>query len=185
MAAHATHEDARLLLQLYDLRREKRLRQARDFVQKDCKFKDYRDFQKRYPDGSKEGTYVGMVLGYWDLACALVAKGLIAEDLFNTTTFEHVGIWFKLKPIIEAWRNEYHYPDIAKSLETVATRHPGASFFEPPQEAKNKGKGKSKAKAKKAAPKPEGPKRAKSRGEQEGVEEEADLEPEEAEEDED
>jgi hypothetical protein len=186
MASHATHEDAKLLLQLYDLRREKRLRQARDFVQRDLKFKDYKDFQKRYPEGSKEGTYVGMVMGYWDLACTLVAKGLIADDLFNTTTFEHVAVWYKLKPIVEAWRKEYHYPDISKSLETVATRHPGASFFEPPEEGKSKSKKTTKAKAEKPAPRAEEPKKAKPRDEdEEEDEDESDLEPEEDDEDDD
>ncbi len=150
MASHATHEHAQLLLQLYDLRREKRLRQARDFVGRDCKFKDFKDFQKRYPDGSKESNYVGMVVGYWEMACALVARGLIAEELFSATNFEHVAVWFKLRPVIEAWRKQFHYPDLMKNLETVATRHPAAASMEPQPSGKNK----SGPKARKAAAKP-------------------------------
>jgi hypothetical protein len=152
--ASPSHEDAKLLLELYDLRREKRLRQARDFIGHSLKFKDYKDFQKRYPEGSKEGTFIGMVLGYWDMACTLVNRGLIAEDLFQETNFEHVAVWFKLKPIIEAWRKEYQFPDFAKSLEAVATRHPGASYFQPPAGEKAKSNPKRKTKAKKAASKP-------------------------------
>lgn len=144
MPSHATHEDAKLLLQLYDLRREKRLRQARDFVGRELKFKDYKDFQKRYPDASKEGLFIGMVLGYWDMACTLVAKGLIAEDLFNATNYEHVAVWQKLKPIIEAWRKQYNYPDFARSLETVAARHPAAANVQAEEDKKGKGKGKKK-----------------------------------------
>ena len=129
MASEPTHEDAKLLLELYDLRREKVLRRARDFVQRDCKFKDFKDFKKRYPDGSKQSRYVGMVLGYWDLACTLVMKGLLNEELFNSTNFEHVGVWFKLRPIVEAWRKEYQFPDAMRSLETVAGRHPLAAAY--------------------------------------------------------
>lgn len=141
MASEPTQEDAKLLLQLYDLRREKMLRRARDFVQRDCKFKNYKDFTKRYREGSKQSTYVGMVVGYWDMACTLVAKGLINEELFNATTFEHVTVWFKFKPLAEAWRKEYKFPDIMRSLETIATRHPGASAFHPEPKGKGKGKG--------------------------------------------
>jgi len=167
MGSPATHEDARLLLELYDLRREKRLRQARDFIGKDCKFKDYKDFQKRYPEGSKQSTYVGMVAGYWELACTLVAKGLIAEDLFNATNFEHVAVWFKLRPVIEGWRKQYGYDQIMKNLEVVATSHPAAATFGPQEDtAKGKGqKGKNKAKA--AAKPSEPPKKAKPRDDDE------------------
>lgn len=127
MGSAPTHEDAKLLLQLYDLRREKVLRRARDFVHHDCKFKNFKDFQKRYPQGSKQQTYVSMVLGYWDMACTFVTKGLISEDLFNSTNFEQVGIWFRLQPLVEGWRKEYGSPDVMRSLETVATRHPFAA----------------------------------------------------------
>ncbi len=138
MPSEPTHEDAKLLLQLYDLRREKMLRRARDFVQKGCKFKNPKDFSKRYPDGSKERTYVGMALGYWDLACTLVLKGLINEELFNETNFEHVALWFKFKPLAEAWRKEYKYDGIMRSMETLATRHPAAATYLPKQKSKAK-----------------------------------------------
>ena len=126
----ATQEDAKLLLQLYDLRREKVLRRARDFVGKDCKFKDYKDFVKKYPEGSKQRTYVGMALGYWDMACTLVVKGLLDEDLFNSTSFEHVALWFKFKSLAEAWRKEYHHPGIMESLQALAERHPAAATYQ-------------------------------------------------------
>ena len=140
MPSHATHEDARLLLQLYDLRREKRLRQARDFVGRELKFKDFKDFQKRYPDDSKGGLFIGMVLGYWDMACTLVAKGLIDQELFNATNFEHVAVWFKLRPVAEGWRKDYDFPEMMRSLETVAGHHPGARLFEEHTKPKKAGK---------------------------------------------
>jgi len=179
MASPATHEDAKLLLQLYDLRREKRLRQARDFVQRDCKFKDYKDFQKRYPEGSKQATYIGMVLGYWDMACTLVEKGLIAEDLFNATNYEHVWMWQKLRPLIEAWRKQYSFPAYAAALEAVANRHPAAAV-----EDTTASKGR---KAKKLSAKAEdSSRRARPRqieDEEEAAEHDADAEPDDDEDD--
>ena len=141
MASPATQEDARLLLELYSLRREKVLRRARDFVGHELKFKNFKDYTKRYPEGSKQGTYVGMVLGYWDMACALVERGLLNEELFQAVTFEHVGVWFKLKALVEGWRNQYNAPTVLAALEAVATRNPAAASFQPPpEEKKSKGK---------------------------------------------
>ena len=143
MAAKATHEDGRLLLDLYDLRREKVLRRARDFVQKNCQFKDYKDFVKKYPEGSKQAKYIGMALGYWDMACTLAAKGLINEELFNATNFEHLALWFKFKPVIDGWRKQWQYPGLMASLEAVAGRHPFAAGYQQqtaaPAGAKRKG----------------------------------------------
>ncbi len=137
MASEPTQEDAKLLLQLYDLRREKLLRRARDFVQRGCKFKNYKDFEKRYPLGSKERNYIGMVLGYWNLACTLVGKGLLNEELFQATNFEHVGLWFKFKPVVEEFRKQLKHPVFA-SLEAVAGRHPAAGRYPQRPPAKKK-----------------------------------------------
>ncbi len=145
MASDATKEDAGLLLQLYGLRGEKLLRRACDFVQNGCRFKNYDDFQKRYPDGSKKRAYVRMVLGYWDMACTFVVKGLINEELFNSTNSEHVGVWFKFEALAEAWRKELKAPDFLRSLETVAGRHPAAGAL------RKAGKGKAPGKAEAAA----------------------------------
>ncbi len=125
----ATQEDARLLLQVYDMRREARLRQARDFFGRQLKFKDYADFNKRYPQSSKGAAHVAMLLGYWDTVCTLVDKGLLNAELFQSTTFEHVSVWFKLKPVIEGWRKDYQYPSFAASVEAVAKAHPGAASY--------------------------------------------------------
>ena len=140
MPSPPTHDDALLLLQLYDLRRERKLRRARTFLQQECKFKDFADCDKKYPEGSKERTYMGMVMGYWDMACTLVLKGVLNEDLFNSTNFEHVSVWFKLKPVAEAYRKKYNYPGIAQALETVAGRHAGAAAFQPPGKVEPAGK---------------------------------------------
>src|SRR5713226_3751118 len=140
MALDATKEDAQLLLQLYELRSEKMLRRASEFAQHGCQFKNYKDFQKRYPEGSKKRAHIRMALGYWDMACALVVKGLINEELFNAANSEHVGLWFKFKPLAEAWRNELQTPDFLRSLETAAVRHPAAAARLKPAKGKAPGK---------------------------------------------
>jgi hypothetical protein len=122
-----TYYDADLLLRVYDLRRESRLRDARDFVLTQCHFKDYADFKKKYSEENEQAQrHIGMVFTYWDMVCALVARGLLDEELFSTCNGEHVFLWFKFKPVILGRRAEYGFPELLSSLEKVATRHPAA-----------------------------------------------------------
>lgn len=63
-----THDQARLQLQLYDLRREAKLRQAREWFTQNYFVDSMEDSNRIAPPGSQEGTYVMMVLTYWDQA---------------------------------------------------------------------------------------------------------------------
>lgn len=142
-----TYQDADLLLRVYDLRREARLRKARDLVLgKTVSFKNYPEFKKKFPEGSTAGRQIGMVFGYWDMVCALVARGVLNEELFNSANVEHLFVWFKYRDAIRGMREEYGFPEMMESLERIATRHPAASRMEqwmapPKQPTKARDKG--------------------------------------------
>ncbi len=130
MAGSPSYNDADLLLRVYDMRRETRLRQARDFVLGKASFTDFADFKKKYPMESKGSRMLGMVFTYWDMTCALVERGLLDEALFNTCNTEHVFLWMKYRAAIHGMREEYRYPAMMSSLEKVAARHPFAAQME-------------------------------------------------------
>src|ERR1051326_4352040 len=75
MGSKPTHEQAQLHLQVYDQRREAKLRQARDWFSKNYIVNSIDDAMRIAPMGSETGTYVGMVIGYWEQACALLNYG--------------------------------------------------------------------------------------------------------------
>ena len=75
-----THDQAQLQLQLYDLRREATLRQARDWYFQNYFVEKIEDATRIAPPGSQEGTNMAMVLSYWDQACALLNRGLLHEQ---------------------------------------------------------------------------------------------------------
>lgn len=152
----ATYQDADLLLRIYDLRRERRLRKSRDFMLHKCTFKNFKDYKKKYPEGSAAGRHWGMVFGYWDTVCTLVAQGAIDEAAFNACNTEHVFLWVKYKPVILGFRQEWEVPEMLAGIEKLASRHPLLATIEqwiapkqPP--AKPKAKKKPKGKAKTAA----------------------------------
>ena len=67
------------------------------------------------PMGSESGTYVGMVIGYWEQACTLLNYGLLREDLFFETSGEFFGVWEAVKPVVPAFRERFVNKDPGES----------------------------------------------------------------------
>src|SRR6478672_9732331 len=108
MATKPTHEQAQLHLQVYDLRREARLRQARDWFQQNFVPETIEDAFRIAPPGTENGAFVGMVFGYWEQACSLLNYGLLHEDLFFETTGEFFAVWERVKSHIEQGRQMWN-----------------------------------------------------------------------------
>src|SRR5947207_15238581 len=106
MATKPTHEQAQLHLQVYDLRREARLRQARDWFQQSYFAETVDDAMRIAAPGTENGTFFGMVVGYWEQACALLNYGLLNEDLFFETSGEFFGVWEAIKPVLPQFRKQ-------------------------------------------------------------------------------
>ena len=115
------HEDADLILKLYDLRRESVMREARNwlFTFNPTSIEDVMQAMV-----SEHGGHLRMVMSYWDMACALVTNGAIDETLFNQTNGEHIFVYMKIEPVIEDIRKMFDNPEFLKSLETVVKRIP-------------------------------------------------------------
>ena len=122
METKPTHEQAQLHLQVYDLRREARLRQARDWFQQNFNAETMDDAMRLAAPGTEHGSFVGMVIGYWEQACALLNYGLLHEDLFFETSGEFFGVWEQLKPTVQQFRQTYHEPHMLSNLEKAAKR---------------------------------------------------------------
>lgn len=122
MASKPTHEQAQLHLQVYDLRREARLRQARDWFQAHYHAETMEEAMRFMGPGTEHGAFVGMVIGYWEQACTLLNYGLLHEDLFFETSGEFFGIWEQLKPVAPQFREAFHDPNMLANLEKAANR---------------------------------------------------------------
>jgi hypothetical protein len=117
-----THEQANLLLKIYDLRREPRLREARAWFMGQFWPSSVEDMMQKYPPTSEANASMRMVSSYWNMACGLVNRGLIDDELF----FENNGeVWFvfqKLKPILADLRAMFHNPSAFKQIEATVGR---------------------------------------------------------------
>ena len=77
-----THEQGQLQLQIYDLRRETKLRQARDWVFQNYHVDTFDEAMRIAAPGTENGALAMMVFRYWEQACSFLNHGLLHEDLF-------------------------------------------------------------------------------------------------------
>jgi hypothetical protein len=133
MSTKPTHEQAQLHLQVYDQRREARLRQAREWFFKNFFADTLEEAMKIAPPGTEAGAFYMMVVSYWEQACALLNYGLLHEDLFFETSGEFFGVWERVKPAVPQAREKFVNKQFLANLETAAHR------FESWSESRNPG----------------------------------------------
>jgi hypothetical protein len=117
-----THEQANLMLRLYELRREPRLREAREWYFNHFKPASMEEVMKICPPNSKENVSMRMVLSYWDMVTSMVNRRLIDEDFFFENTGEHWLVWERIKGIVPAMRARFKNPNIHRNLEENVKR---------------------------------------------------------------
>ena len=123
MDTKPTYEQAKLHLQVYDFRREARMRQARDWFFKNYTVDTLEDAMRIAAPGTEAGAFASMVMGYWEQACALLNYGLLHEDLFFETSGECFGVWELLKPIVPQARDRFVNKQFLAHLERAAKRY--------------------------------------------------------------
>jgi hypothetical protein len=110
------HEEADLILKLYELRREATMRQARDWYFRDFNPQSIGEFTEAMM-GEHSG-YLRMVVSYWDMAAALVHSGAISLDMFTSTNNEYIGVFAKVEPLLGEIRSKLG-PQFASHLEKL------------------------------------------------------------------
>jgi hypothetical protein len=123
METKPTHEQAQLHLQVYEMRREARLRQARDWFFNNYFVENLEDAMRIAAPGTEGGTNAMMVTGYWEQACALLNYGLLHEDLFFETSGEFFGVWELIKPTVPQGRERFANKQFLAHMEKAAKRY--------------------------------------------------------------
>jgi hypothetical protein len=118
----AVHDEAALILQLYDLRREPTMRTARDWYTREFHPESMADIEKTFY-GEHSG-HLRMVTSYWDMAAALVNHGAIGVQLFNDTNGEQFLVFGKVEPFLKDIRSAFG-PQYLVNLEKLIDATPG------------------------------------------------------------
>ena len=117
-----SYEEVNLMLRLYDMRREPRLRQARAWFVENFHPKSAEDMMEKYPQGSEENTYIRMVISYWDMVAGIVNRGLINDELFFESNGEIWVVWDRMRTIVPIWRAAFKNPRLFANIEETYKR---------------------------------------------------------------
>ena len=121
MQTRATYDDARLIIELYETRREERMRKARAWFAGSFRPKTLDDFAALCPPGSDENASYRMVATYWEMVASFVTSGVLNKDLFFESGRELLLVWERLRDVVPAIREEFKDPKYYANLEAVGT----------------------------------------------------------------
>lgn len=117
------HKDAELILRLYDLRREEKMRAARTWFVKNARAASFEEFAKLCPPGSDENGYFRQVTSYWDMAAGFVVAGLIDPQLFFQSHREMLLVWIRVQHLAESYRKALKDPTAFRNIEAIAKQY--------------------------------------------------------------
>ena len=113
-------KSAQLILELYELRREPTMREARNW------------FISYFPESADEiiqtmidpatSAKFRMVISYWDMAASFVNHGAIDEAMFHDASGEPMVFFAKISPYLDELREKLQWPGYLKHLETLVKR---------------------------------------------------------------
>ncbi len=117
-------ESASLNLQLFDLRSESVLREARAWFTSEFTPDSLAELVA-LAAGPRNNAF-RMVLGYWDMAASLVTSGAIDGDAFRAAHGEVFVTFAKIHPFLTELRAAAGEPDFCRHLEAVVLAAPDA-----------------------------------------------------------
>ncbi|MGQ0733612.1 MAG: DUF4760 domain-containing protein [Acidobacteriota bacterium] len=119
MTPRPTYDDANLILKLYEMRRDERMRRARAWFTAQFKIRTWEEFQKLAPGGSDENASFRMVVTYWDMVGSFVTAGVLHKELFFQSGRELLLVWERIRHFLPSMRTQYKDPLLWSHLEAV------------------------------------------------------------------
>lgn len=122
-APTSTYDDVNLLLRLYDMRREDRMRKARSWFTANFAAGSMEEFVKICPAGSDENASYRMVTSYWEMVSSFITAGVLSKEIFFQNTRELLLVYLRVQDLLPALREMYKDPFALHNLETVAKEY--------------------------------------------------------------
>ena len=121
--ARPTFDDVKLILHLYEMRREPRLWEARQWFSASFKVKTMQDVAALCPPGSEPNASFRMVTTYWEMVASFLTSGVLNADLFYQSGRELLFVWERVRDLVPALREQYQHPLELKNLEAAAVAY--------------------------------------------------------------
>jgi len=120
LETQATYDDVNLILRLYELRREDKMRQARNWFASSFTARTLDELNTLCPPGSEANAHFRLVISYWDMVASFITSRVLNERLFFQSGRELLFVWEKVRDLVPQVRVANKDDFILKNLETVA-----------------------------------------------------------------
>ena len=120
--SNVTHQQADLLLKLYEIRREPRLRQARAWFTDNFHAASMSELMALCPPGSDNNAFMRQVLSYWEMCASMVNRGLLDEEFFFENSGEQFIVFERFQPVLGELRAAFKNPLFLAQLEEHCKR---------------------------------------------------------------
>lgn len=121
MALQPTYEDVSLILRLYELRRDDKMREARAWFSTMYKpVSTVEEFNRMCPPGSSQNASFRMVTSYWEMVASFITSGVLHAELFFQSGGELLLTWEKIRDLVPVLRAARKNQRLYGNLEKVA-----------------------------------------------------------------
>lgn len=119
MATQATYDDANLILRLYEIRREDKMRAARGWFASSFRPKSFEEMNEMAAPGTPENAQMRQVTSYFEMAASFINSGVLNKELYFQSGGELLLTYIRIRPILPAVREAFKNAQAFKNLETV------------------------------------------------------------------
>lgn len=119
-------DDTMAILKLYELRRDKQLRKARQWYFSEFAPASAMDIVALYRAGERASANFRMITSYWDMAASLVLNGGIERKMFIDSGTEYIFVYAKIADYLPEVREMFREPDFLAHLESLVRSLPDA-----------------------------------------------------------
>ena len=119
MATQATYDDANLILRLYELRREDKMRAARSWFASSFRPKSFDEMNQLAAPGTPENAQMRQVVSYFEMVASFINSGVLNKELYFQSGGELLLTYLRIRPVLSSIREANKYPYAFKNLEIV------------------------------------------------------------------
>lgn len=120
MPTPSTYDDANLILRLYELRRDERMRAARRWYMEHFGPSTLAEMRELCPPGSDANASFRQVSSYYEMVASFITSGVLNEELYFQSGGELYLVYIRLEPFLDELREAFKNPGVYKNLEAVA-----------------------------------------------------------------
>ena len=113
-------DDVEVVLKLYDMRREPRLREARRWFAARFKVKTLAELNALCPPGSEENASYRQMTTYYEMVASFLVSGVLNRELFYQTGREMLMVWERMRDVLPELRAVNKNPIEYRNLELAA-----------------------------------------------------------------